>query len=116
MRDVSLASEPYLNVIRASSNGRLPLSARTPPRSATRAYLAEARAAADVTLLPSGTRTGLTFRFPAAAAAAMANLDPREAVAIEFLIGGSGAEQVRTAYVEVGDFAAGRAFLTASQR
>ena len=72
--------------------------------------------AADVTLLPSGTRTGLTFRFPAAAAAAMANLDPREAVAIEFLIGGSGAEQVRTAYVEVGDFAAGRAFLTASQR
>ena len=48
--------------------------------------------------------------------AALAALDPREAVAIEFLIPSAGADQVRTAYIEVGDFAAGRAFLTASQR
>ena len=116
MRDTSRAPEPYLNVIQANSKGRLPLSARTPPRSATRAYLAEARADADAALLPAGARSGIAFRFPAAAAAAMADLDPREAVAVEFVFGGAGADQVRTAYVEVGDFAAGRAFLTTAQR
>jgi hypothetical protein len=116
MRDTALASEPYLNVLQASSSGHLPLSARTPPRSATRAYLADARAAADGALLPAGTHSGVTFRFPAAAAASMAELDPREAVAVEFLFGGGSGDQVRTAYVEVGDFAAGRAFLTAAQR
>ena len=36
----------------------------------------------------------------------LADLDPREAIAVEFLFPG---ERVRTAYVEVGDFAAGRA-------
>jgi hypothetical protein len=49
-------------------------------------------------------------RFPAAAEDALAALDPREAVAVEFLIAGDRGEGVRTAYVEVGDFAAARAF------
>jgi hypothetical protein len=40
-------------------------------------------------------------------------LDPREAVAVEFLFSG---DRVRTAYVEVGDFAAGRAFLQVAAR
>ena len=43
-----------------------------------------------------------------AAAQELARLDPREAVAVDFLFPGDG---VRRAYVEVGDFAAGRAFL-----
>jgi hypothetical protein len=47
----------------------------------------------------------------------LSSLDPREAVAIDFLFASrNGPDQVRTAYVEVGDFAAGRAFLAANQR
>ena len=44
---------------------------------------------------------------------ALGELDPREAVAVEFLFSG---DRVRTAYVEVGDFAAGRAFLQVAAR
>jgi hypothetical protein len=58
----------------------------------------------------------VAFRFPAAAADALAGLDPREAVAVEFLFAGDGGESVRTAYAEVGDFAAARAFQAVAQR
>ena len=116
MRDTDLAPEPYLNAIQAHARGPLPLEARTPPRSATRGVLAEARAPAETALLPPGERSGWAFRFPASAAAALANLDPREAVMIEFLFADGARDGLRTAYVEVGDFAAGRAFLTAAQR
>jgi hypothetical protein len=116
MRDASLAPEPYLNVIAAHAGAPLPPEARTPPRSATRGVLAEARAPADAALLPPGARSGYAFRFPIAAVGDLAALDPREAVAIEFLIAADSREDVRTAYVEVGDFAAGRAFLTSAQR
>ncbi len=84
-----------------------------PPRGATRAFMAEARSEADDLLLPKGSEGGWAFRFPAAAAQALADLDPREAVAVEFLFPG---DRVRTAYVEVGDFAAGRAFLQVASR
>jgi hypothetical protein len=47
------------------------------------------------------------------AARELALLDPREAVAVEFLFPG---DEVRRAYVEVGDFAAGKAFLTLPRR
>ncbi len=60
--------------------------------------------------------TALAFRFPAAASDAVAALDPRESVAVEFIFAGRAGDEVRTAYVEVGDFAAGRAFLTLAQR
>jgi hypothetical protein len=116
MRDPALAQEPYLNAIQVHGKGPLPLDARTPPRSATRGILAEARGAADPALWPSGARSGCAFRFPAAAVAALAELDPREAVAIEFLFANGPRDEVRTAYLEVGDFAAGRAFLTTAQR
>jgi hypothetical protein len=116
LRDRSLAPEPFLNVIRANATGALPLSARMPPRPATIAVLPEARSGADASLLPAGTRSGVAFRFPKAATASLAGLDPREAVAIDFVFAGAGADQVRTAFFEVGDFAAGRAFLTADQR
>jgi hypothetical protein len=116
MRDVSLAPEPYLNAIHVSAKGPLPLYARTPPRSATRGVMAQARAVAEPALLPAGTRSGWEFRFPSSATAALADLDPREAVAIEFLFASGARDTVRTAYVEVGDFAAGRAFLTTAQR
>jgi hypothetical protein len=61
-------------------------------------------------LLAPDMKTGWAFRFPAEAKAALAGLDPRETVAVEFLIPGDSGETVRTAYVEVGDFAAGEAF------
>jgi hypothetical protein len=115
MRDVSLAPAPFLNGL-SRGRGPLPLAARTPPRSATRGVLAEARAAADPALAPIGARSAIAFRFPASTAGALADLDPREAVAVEFLFGDGAGEQVRTAYVEVGDFAAGRAFLNLAQR
>ncbi len=69
---------------------------------------AEARAKP---VAPKDMKLAWAFRFPAEAAGALAMLDPREAVAVEFLFEGSGRDQVRRAYVEVGDFAAGRAFL-----
>jgi hypothetical protein len=116
VRNAALATDAFINALRASA-GKTPLSARTPPRSATLAFMAEARSDADQTLLPRGARRGVAFRFPKAAAQTLSGLDPREAVAIDFLFAGAnGAEQVRTAYVEVGDFAAGRAFLASSQR
>jgi len=114
MRDVARAPEPFLNIIRASSDGRIPLSARMPPASATRDFFPQARGDADRPLIPTGAGSAIAFRFPNAAADALARLDPRESVAVEFLF--SSGQPVRTAYVEVGDFAAGRAFLASAQR
>lgn len=107
-RDGSRTVGPYL-----ISNVRQPLSAKLPPRSATRSFMAEARGAAEAELLPKGSGEAWAFRFPTAAVAALGELDPREAVAVEFLFSG---DRVRTAYVEVGDFAAGRAFLQVAAR
>lgn len=106
LRDPGRTTGPYLRVA-------APLRMRLPPGSATRAYLAEARSPASYDLLPRDVRSGWSFRFPAVAARDLATLDPREAVAVEFQFAG---EQVRTAYVEVGDFAAGRAFLQLAAR
>ena len=116
LRDRALAAEPFLNAIQASAGGPLPLSGRMPPREATSAFLPEARSGADALLLPVGARTGVAFWFPASATTALAALDPREAVAVDFVFAGAGGDEVRTAYFEVGDFAAGRAFLAAAQR
>jgi hypothetical protein len=118
MRDQARAPDPFLNIIRASSNGRLPLDARMPPSGATTAYFAQDRQAADASLLPRGARSGVAFRFPPAAGDAIARLDPRESIAIEFLFAdpSGGGDVTRTAYIEVGDYAAGRAFLASAQR
>jgi flagellar biosynthesis/type III secretory pathway M-ring protein FliF/YscJ len=75
--------------------------------------LAEARSEADRDLLGKGQDDGWAFRFPAQAARELARLDPREAVAVDFLFPG---DRVRRAYVEVGDFAAGRAFVQMAER
>jgi hypothetical protein len=77
------------------------------------AVAAEARSKAGADLLPKDGRAGWAFRFPMKAARELALLDPREAVAVEFLFPG---DEVRRAYVEVGDFAAGKAFLTLPRR
>jgi hypothetical protein len=116
VRDVARASGPYLNQVRAGSTARLPLWARTPPRSASLVYAAQTRGPAEPSLAPRGAVRTIAFRFPPAAAEAIAGLDPREAVTVELLYAGRSGDVVRRAYIEVGDFAAGRAFLAASRR
>jgi hypothetical protein len=115
IRDLQRTSGPYLDHRSRGVGGKLSLPSRVPPRSATRVFTAEARATAEPMLLFGESRGGWRFRFSPAAAQAMADLDPREAVVVEFLFDGQG-QGVRQAYVEVGDFAAGRAFLAAGQR
>jgi hypothetical protein len=109
LRDPARTMGPYLGL-----DGRAtPLSRRLPPSSATRGVLAQARAPAAGELLPKGAEEGWAFRFPAAAAEALAGLDPREGVAVEFLFPDG---RTRRAYVEVGDFAAARAFVRMAAR
>jgi alkylhydroperoxidase family enzyme len=115
IRDVTRTSAPYLGDARGGPTARLPLDRRVAPRSAARAFLAESRAT-DVRLSPDPGETATVFRFPAAAAAAIAGLDPREAVSVEFVFAGRSRDVVRTAYLEVGDFAAAQAFLTVASR
>jgi hypothetical protein len=115
VRDVSRAPEPYLQAVSVSAWARLPLAERAPPRSGSLAFTAEARETADRTLLPSGAASGVAFRFPTSAAQALAGLDPRESVTLVFLIQGVSGVRAERAYVEVGDFAAGQAFLAAAR-
>jgi hypothetical protein len=110
MRDATLTSGPYLDARQADVAGHLPIDARLPPRAATRVFTTEAMSPAGRDLRGPDVADGWAFRFPAAAAEALAGLDPREAVAVEFVFAGEDSETVRTAYVEVGDFAAARAF------
>jgi hypothetical protein len=112
MRDDDRSSGPYLDQFGAHSQV-LPLARRLPPRSALRIYAAAARSPAGSDLLPKAAQPGWAFRFPPEAARKLAALDPREAVAVEFTFPDGG---VRRAYVEVGDFAAGCAFLSLAQR
>lgn len=115
MRDVSRTSGPYLDRRQAGPNGRIPLAGRLPP-SATRAFSAEARSTASPRLAPNGAKSAILVRFPSEAVEALARLDTREAVVIEFVFAGRDRDAVRRAYVEVGDFAAGRAFLKVDAR
>jgi hypothetical protein len=113
LRDGARSSQPYLDRRSGGSTARLPLARRLPPRSALKAYPAAARSPAGQDLLPRDAKFGWAFRFPDTAALELATLDPREAIAVEFLFPG---DVTRRAYVEVGDFAAGRAFLQIAAR
>jgi len=95
LRDASVAPRPWL-------------ARALPPQAQRRAVWASSVAAAESELLPSGRDAGQAWRFPAVAAEAIGRLDPREAVAVEFVFrDGSVARSI----FEAGDFAAGRAFL-----
>lgn len=115
MRDAARTSGPYLDKRGADAKGRLPLSRRMPPASALRSYSAEARSPAGEDLSPKDMKSAWAFRFPMEAARRLADLDPRESVAVEFVFPGR-QDVVRRAYVEVGDFAAGRAFIQMAQK
>lgn len=107
MRDPRLAPSAYLDPRQKTLAGRIA------PRSVTTAFLASARAPAPLGLLPTGAVGGTAIRFPASAAAALDQLDPREAVTLELVYPSRNGDRVESVLFEVGDFAAGRAFLAA---
>ncbi len=121
IRDVRRAPQPYLVTRQADASGHMPLAARIPPAGALRTINADQKTVAPETLLPDAGRkgaakSGWAFRFPASAIDALSGLDPREAVAVDFVIAGRNGDIVRRAYVEIGDFAAGRAFVQTAAR
>lgn len=107
VRDIAKAPRAYLDPRRTDLAGRIP------PRTVTRSFLASARLPASAALLPAGAATGVAFRFSVAAAMALETLDPREAVVFELVYPTRDGERVERVPLEVGDFAAGRAFLSA---
>ena len=113
LRDRQRSVGPYLDRVQSGSAAGLPLQKRMPPSSALTSFGAQARSRAGQDLLPKDETSGWAFRFPEAASVALSGLDPREAVAVEFIFPN---DRVRRAYVEVGDFAAGRAFLKLATR
>ena len=113
MRDQTRTAQPYLDRWSSGSTAGLPLTRRLPPQSALRAYAATFRSPAGEDLLPKDVRHGWAFRFSDAAMADLARLDPRESIVVEFLFPG---DVSRRAYVEVGDFAAGSAFIQVATR
>lgn len=116
MRDVAATSGPYLDASQADIAGRIPIDARLPPRASMRVFQAGEMQPAGQGLAAQDMKGGLSFAFPQGATDALADLDPRESVAVEFLFAGDGGEVARTAYVEVGDFAAARAFQSVPRR
>ena len=96
LRDPVRVARPWL-----AGDGLAPISARA-------SLWATGFSPADPTLLAESRRTGEAWRFPAATAAALERLDPRETFAVEFHFRDG---SVATVKFEAGDFAAGRAFL-----
>ncbi|HEY3696440.1 hypothetical protein [Phenylobacterium sp.] len=113
MRDADRSSGAYLDRRGADVNGRLPLARRLPAAYALKTFQAAARSPAGSDLAARTMKQPWAFRFPPEAAARLAALDPREAVAVDFVMPD---DTVRRAYVEVGDFAPGRAFLRLAQQ
>ncbi len=92
MRDPELADRPYLS-------GAL----NPPPRNVSKVYLAAERRTS-----PDGSEG---FRFTDAATEALAALDPREAIVVEFVYTSPQGERVTRTLYEVGDFAPAYGFL-----
>ena len=112
MRNDRATRGPFLDT-RGAPLAKAPLHRRMSPLGAQTVFAAQARAPAGPDLKPKDMAQGWAFRFPAEAAWALAALDPREAVAVDFLFPN---DTTRRVYVEVGDFAAGRAFLQLASR
>ena len=116
LRDTAATNGPYIDARQADIDGHIPIDGRLAPRSASRVFQAAEMTAADKALLTPDMAGAVSFEFPQAASDALAQLDPRETVAVEFLFTGDDGESVRTAYIEVGDFAAAQAFQSIPQR
>ena len=99
LRDPGLAARPWLTVAGAGV---------LPPETQRRVIWSAGAAPADASVLPRGRTRGEAWRFPEAGADAVAALDPREPLLIQFLFRDG---SVATARFEAGDFAAARAFV-----
>lgn len=95
MRDPSKSPRPWL-------------SRDLPPEALQQVIWSSGMAQAAPGLLSAGKTEGQAWRFPAGVAAALDRLDPREPFAVEFVFSD---DSVARAVFEVGDFAAGQAFL-----
>lgn len=95
-RDPAKAPRPWL-----AGDNLIPVSARA-------SLWASGVSAAAPTLLADGKRDGQAWTFSPSAAAALEQLDPREAFALEFHFRDG---SVATVPFEAGDFVAGRAFI-----
>jgi hypothetical protein len=109
VRDLAKSPMPYID------KRRNDLAGRTAPRSVTTAYLASGRSPAPAALLPAGALSGAAFRFSPAVVRALEGLDPREALVLELVYPTRDGERLEAVALEVGDFAAGRAFLMAGR-
>ena len=116
LRDVATTNGPFLDARQADIAGHIPIDGRLPRRESTVIFNAGAMAPAEKLLKGPDMDQAWAFQFPEAAKQALAGLDPRESVAVEFLFAGDNGESVRTAYVEVGDFAAAEAFQSVPQQ
>jgi hypothetical protein len=113
LRDPAKAADAVLDPRRNDLQGR------APPRSVTQVFFAQSIGPAPDSLLPpaalAAAQGGAMITFPQEAAKAMAALDPRESATVELVFPTRTGERVQTALIEVGDFAAGRAFLAAGR-
>jgi hypothetical protein len=109
LRDPAKAPDAFIDPRRND------LAGRAPPRGLTQVFLASSIGPAPQSLLPPGAKAGVAVTFPPQAAQAMAALDPREAAAFELVFQTRTGERTETNLIEVGDFAAGRAFLAAGR-
>ena len=111
VRDAARLPQPVL-----PADSSAALATRAPLRSAAKVILADARSPADPALRPIGAEKAVAFRFPPSARQDLERLDPREAVSVEILYPSDRGDLVRTAFLEVGDFDAGMAFLNTQAR
>jgi hypothetical protein len=102
LRDPAKAPRPYLDPRKSGLAGALA------PRASSTVILAS-----DMGPAPEALGGGVAFAFPASAEKALARLDPREAVAVELVFPSRIRERTRVTLLEVGDFAAAKAFLAA---
>lgn len=108
-RDPARAQRPWI-VTASLAPGAV---SALPPESARRGVFSTTRLLAPEGLLAEGRRSGLVWRFPDAAADAIAALDPRETFTVEFLFHD---DSTAVARFEAGDFVAARAFLAMGER
>jgi hypothetical protein len=102
LRDPAKAARPYID------NRKAGLAGSMAPRASSVAFLANGKGAA-----PASVGGGVAFSFPASAMTALERLDPREAATVELVFPSRRRERVEKTLIEIGDFAAGRAFLAA---
>lgn len=107
MRDPAIAPSPWLGGLFGDAGYKLP----TPPRALSKRHFASQRIMVDAPPYGDNDTQGALFLFDARALASVSELDPREAVEIEFLPSDRNKDaEVKRVKMDVGDFQAAMAF------